>query len=100
MSVKMSVYYRQPEDADGFETHYLGEHLPLVDKYENLTHRSLHKVRRSVAGDFPYAYVFTATWDDPEGMKADLNSEAAAEATKDAESLGVPFDVVIFEQLV
>lgn len=99
MSVKMTVYYRAPEDPEAFEKRYLGEHLPLVQKYENIQHTSFHKVRRTVAGEFPYAYVFTGTWADWDGAKKDLNSEQAKVAAEDAGKFAPPFDVVIWEQL-
>jgi len=99
MSIKMSVYYRPPAEVEAFEKRYLEGHLPLVRKYEKMQHSSFHKATRVLAGDFPYAYVFTGTWGDREGWKADMNSEPAKAATEDAQEFAPPFDVVVWEQL-
>lgn len=99
MSVKMSVYYRSPDDPEAFEKRYLEGHLPLVQKYGNIQHTSFHKLSRSLVGEFPYSYAFTGTWADWEGAKADLNSEEAKAAAEDAGTFAPPFDVVVWEQL-
>src|ERR671915_112286 len=99
MSVKMTVYYRAPEDAETFEKRYLDGHLPLVQKYPNMTHSSFHKSTRNLVGDFPYAYAFTGTWDDKDGWKSDMNSEEANAASEDAKQFAPQFDVVVWEQL-
>jgi uncharacterized protein (TIGR02118 family) len=36
MTVKLVVLYTQPDDADGFDQHYLAVHGPLVDKIPGL----------------------------------------------------------------
>ena len=36
MTVKLVVLYTQPDDADTFDKHYLGQHGPLVDKIPGL----------------------------------------------------------------
>jgi uncharacterized protein (TIGR02118 family) len=97
--IKMSVYYRPPEDPQAFEQRYIEGHLPLVQKYENIVSTTVHKVTRTLQGDFPYAYVFTGTWSDKEAWKADLSSEQAKLATEDAKSFAPEFDVVVFETI-
>lgn len=99
MSTKMTVYYRAPDDPEKFEKRYLEGHLPLVQKYGNIQHTSFHKVSRVVMGDFPYSYVFTGTWADWDGLKADLNSDESRTAAEDAQSFAPPFDVIIWDQL-
>jgi uncharacterized protein (TIGR02118 family) len=99
MSIKMGVYYRSPDDPEAFEKRYLEKHLPMIRNYENLTHASFHKVEREILGDFPYTYVFTGTWEDRDGFRSDMNSEAAAAATKDAQEFAPEFHVVVWEQL-
>jgi len=36
MTVKLVVLYTQPDDPDAFDRHYVGTHLPLVDKIPGL----------------------------------------------------------------
>lgn len=97
--VKMSVLYRQPDDAEAFEKRYIEGHLPIVRSYENVKETTFQKVSRVLVGDFPYAYVFSGTWADKDGWKADMNSEGAKKATEDAQSFAPAFDVVVFEEL-
>ena len=99
MSLKMTVYYKAPDNAEEFEKRYLEGHLPLIEKYENISHTSFHKSSRVIMGEFPYTHVFTGTWEDKDGWKADMNSQAAADATEDAKSFAPEFHVVVWEQL-
>ena len=97
--VKMVVLYREPEDAAAFEKTYMEEHLPMVQDYDNIQKTSAYKVTRKVMGDFPYAYVFSGTWADKDGWKADLGSEKAKAAAEHAKSFAPPFDVVVMEEM-
>lgn len=97
--IKMAVLYRQPDDPETFERRYIDGHLPLIREYDNIKELSMHKVTRTIMGEFPYSYVFTGTWADKEGWKADMNSEKAAKATEDAKSFAPPFDVVVLEEI-
>lgn len=99
MAFRMGVYYRRPDDPETFEKRYLEEHLPLVQAYDNIKGTHFFKTGRSIAGEFPYAFIFVGTWDDKDGWKADLSSEKAKEAMKHAQSLGAAFDVVTFDEL-
>jgi uncharacterized protein (TIGR02118 family) len=36
MTVKLVVLYTQPDDADAFDRHYLGTHMPLVTSIPGL----------------------------------------------------------------
>ena len=97
--IKMTVFYTQPDDPAAFEKKYLEEHIPMVRNYANIQKVSAYKVTRTLAGDFPYAYIFSGTWADKDGWKADMNSDAAAEATKHAQSFAPEFHVVVLEEL-
>lgn len=99
MAFRMGVYYRQPDDPETFEKRYLEEHLPLINAYDNIKTTHFFKTGRSIAGEFPYAFVFIGVWDDKDGWKADLGSEKAKEATKHAQSLGAAFVVVTLDEL-
>lgn len=100
MTIRMAVYYPAPADADAFEKRYIEGHLPLVSQYENMRSCSFNKVTRVLAGEFGYAYAFVGTWDDRDGWKADMQSEQAALATKDAQEFATQgFDVVVFEEI-
>ena len=72
--IRMTVYYRPPDDADAFEKRYLEGHYPLVQKYEKMQMSSFNKVTRVLQGEFPYAYSFVGVWDSKDDWKADLSS--------------------------
>lgn len=96
----MCVYYKAPTDPAAFEQRYIEGHIPLVKQYANIKEMSFTKVGRVLAGDFPYAYAFTATWADKDAWKADITSPQAAAATEDAQSFATQgFDVVTYETL-
>ena len=97
--IKMTVFYRPPDDTAEFEKRYIEEHLPMVRGYGNVQKVAAYKVSRTIMGDFPYAYVFSGTWADKDGWKADMASDAAKQATEHAKSFAPPFDVVVLEEL-
>lgn len=98
---KMRVLYQSPDNPEEFEKRYVEGHIPLLEKYANLKWIEFEKTGRTVMGsDYPYAYVFTGTWDDRDGWKADMNSAEAAAATEDAKTFAPKFDVITFEGLI
>ena len=97
--IKMTVFYRPPDDPEAFEKKYLEEHLPMVQGYDNIQKTSAYKVTRKVMGEFPYAYVFSGTWADKDAWKADMQSDKAKAASEQAMSFAPPFDVVVLEEL-
>ena len=99
MTIRMTVYYRAPEDAAAFEERYITGHLPLVQKYDTMQSCSFNKVTRVLMGDFGYAYAFVGTWATKDDWKADMGSEQAKVATEDAKTFAPAFDVVVFEEI-
>jgi uncharacterized protein (TIGR02118 family) len=95
----MIVFYRQPDDPEAFEKKYLEEHLPMVQDYDKIEKTSAYKVTRKVMGEFPYSYIFTGTWADKDGWKADMGSDKAKAATEHAKGFAPPFDVIVCEEL-
>jgi uncharacterized protein (TIGR02118 family) len=50
MTVKLVVLYTHPDDADDFDRHYAGTHMPLVDKIPGLLRTETGKVRAALDG--------------------------------------------------
>lgn len=96
---EMRIYYPPTSNPEEFQARYLEGHLPLVQKYANIKETRFEKAARTIMGEFPYAYVFSGTWEDKEGWKADMNSPEAADATEDAKQFAPEFTVVTFERL-
>lgn len=99
MTVRLGVFYKQPEDPETFQKRYVEEHLPLAQGYQGITATSFHKVTRNLIGESPYAFLFVGTWDSAEDFKAAMGSDHNKDVTAHAASLGVPMDVVMLETL-
>jgi uncharacterized protein (TIGR02118 family) len=97
--LKMLVLYKTPDDAEAFEKRYVEGHLPIVRGYGNVKDTTFEKVTRTIMGEFPYSHIFTGTWADKDGWKADMNSDLAKKATEDAKSFAPEFDVVVVEEI-
>src|SRR5690242_9412854 len=50
MTVKLVVLYTHPEDADAFEAHYAGTHMPLVNKIPGLQRTETGRVGAAIDG--------------------------------------------------
>jgi uncharacterized protein (TIGR02118 family) len=50
MTVKLVVLYTQPDDADAFDQHYAGTHMPLVDKIPGLERTETGKIGAAIDG--------------------------------------------------
>jgi uncharacterized protein (TIGR02118 family) len=86
--------------AEDFADYWLNNHAPIArDGYEHLTGYTVDLVTRVPQGqEAPYDGVATLTWDDREGMKADLGSEAGARATDDLSNFAAAFGFLYVEQ--
>jgi uncharacterized protein (TIGR02118 family) len=50
MTVKLTVLYTQPDDPAAFDEHYLGVHVPLVDKIPGLERSETSKITAALDG--------------------------------------------------
>jgi uncharacterized protein (TIGR02118 family) len=50
MTVKLVVLDTQPDDADAFDQHYAGTHMPLVAKVPGLQRTETGRVRAAIDG--------------------------------------------------
>jgi uncharacterized protein (TIGR02118 family) len=102
--VRVHIWVRKkPElSAEEFAARWLEQHAPIArDGYEHLLGYSVELVTRVPEGQVaPYDGVATLTWEDRDGFKADLSSEAAARATEDLQEFSQASGLLFVEDHV
>jgi uncharacterized protein (TIGR02118 family) len=85
-----------------FRDYWLTTHAPIArDGYEHLKGYVVHLVTRVPEGqERPFDGVAELSWDDRDGFKADMASEAAAASTKDLESFTDAFGLLFVDRQV
>jgi uncharacterized protein (TIGR02118 family) len=85
MTVKLVVLYTDPDDADAFDRHYAGTHMPLVDKIPGLLRTETGKVRTALdGGEKTYYRITELYFADQAALQAGFGSdEGKANAADD-----------------
>ena len=85
-----------------FRDYWLTTHAPIArDGYEHLRGYVVHLVTRVPEGqERPFDGVAELSWDDRDGFKADMASEASATSTKDLENFTDAFGLLFVDRLV
>jgi uncharacterized protein (TIGR02118 family) len=82
--VKLVVGYGQPDDPAAFDEHYVGTHIPLVDKIPNLRRFESGKVLGAPDGSTPpFYYLAELFFDDGEQLQAAMGSPEGQAAGAD-----------------
>lgn len=84
---------------DEFRAYWLERHAPIArDGYEHLTSYRVSLVTRVPQGqEAPYDGVAELTWDDRDGFKADMASEAAKRGNDDLANFTSAFGLLFVE---
>jgi uncharacterized protein (TIGR02118 family) len=100
MTVKLSVLYTKPDDADGFDKHYDEVHMPIVGRWPGVERT---EVARVVGGPFgsesPYHLVTEIYFADEAALNAALGSDAGGEAGKDFMQIAPPGSFMMVSEL-
>lgn len=100
--VRVHIWVRKKEDMsqEEFADYWVSSHAPIArDGYQNLKGYVVSLVTRVPEGQSaPYDGVAELTWDDREGFRADMGSEAAKRATEDLQSFAGSFGLLFVEQ--
>ena len=84
MSVKLTVVYGTPDDAETFDKHYREVHMPIVARWPGVERVELAKVVGGPGGSpSPYHLIAEIHFADTAALDAALSSEAGADAAKD-----------------
>jgi conserved hypothetical protein len=91
MTVKLVVLYTQPDDADGFDEHYLGEHAPLVDKVPGLERwEGARFVAAADGGEQTYHRIAELYFADQAALQAALDSDQGRATAADYQQIAPP----------
>jgi uncharacterized protein (TIGR02118 family) len=100
--VRVQIWARKKEDMspEDFAARWLEQHAPIArDGYEHLLSYTVNLVTRVPDGqEAPYDGVAELTWEDRDGFKADMQSEAAATGTEDLKKFAQAFGLLFVEQ--
>src|SRR6266496_3810215 len=99
--VRVHIWLRKKEGmtAEEFRDRWLNEHAPIArDGYQFLKSYTVYLVTRVPEGqEVPYDGVAELRWEDRDGFKADMQSEAAARATEDLKAFADSFGLLFVE---
>lgn len=91
MTVKLVVLYTQPDDAAGFDEHYLGQHGPLVDAVPGLERwEGARFVAAADGGEQTYFRIAELYFTDEAAMQAALASDEGRATAADYQQIAPP----------
>jgi uncharacterized protein (TIGR02118 family) len=92
---------KKPEMAtEEFRDHWLEKHAPIArDGYQHLLGYDVFLVTGAPEGqEIPYDGVAVLRWEDRDGFKADMKSEASAKGTEDLKNFAESFGLLFIEE--
>lgn len=96
MTVSYFALYQVPDNADEFERHYFGTHVPLIEKVPGIVENRVHRVVRQFVGKPGFHLVAELVFDSAESMAAALKSDEWTAAGDDLRSWGALDLAVMF----
>jgi uncharacterized protein (TIGR02118 family) len=76
MTIKLVVLYTQPDDGDAFDGHYLGVHVPLVNKVPGLQRFEGARIAAAAdGGEQTYFRIAELYFADQAALEAGLGSD-------------------------
>src|SRR3954454_5438054 len=101
MTVKLTVVYGKPEQADAFDKHYFEVHMPIVARWPGVQRTEVAKISGGPMGS-PAAYhlITEIYFADEDALNAALSSDAGKEAGKDFMSIAPPGSFMTVSEIV
>jgi uncharacterized protein (TIGR02118 family) len=100
MTVKLVVMYTQPDDPSAFDDHYLGVHVPLVEKLPGLQRFETGKFAMALdGGELIYYRVAELYFANQDAMNAAFSSAEGAETAADYGKIAPPGSRMLVEVL-
>jgi uncharacterized protein (TIGR02118 family) len=91
MTVKLVVLYTRPDDAEAFDQHYAGTHMPLVAKLPGLVRTETGKIGAALDGGEKSFYRITELYfADQAGLQAAFGSDEGKATAADYQSIAPP----------
>lgn len=101
MTVKLTVVYGTPEDADTFDKHYNEVHMPIVERWPGIERAEVAKVTGGPLGSAsPYHVITEIYFADEDALNAALGSDAGREAGKDFMQIAPPGSFMAVSEVV
>ncbi|MDQ3991631.1 MAG: EthD family reductase [Actinomycetota bacterium] len=102
--MKALIWVRKKDGMtdDEFRDHWLNEHAPIArDGYEHLKGYTVRLVTRVPEGqERPFDGIAELAWDDRDGFKADMKSEAAGRGNDDLKTFADAFGLLFVDEHV
>jgi uncharacterized protein (TIGR02118 family) len=100
MTVKLVVLYTNPVDADAFDRHYLGVHMPLAAKMPGLQRAEAGRFTAALdGGDATYYRAAALYFADQDAMHASLRSPEGRATAADFQQIAPPGTRMLVEIL-
>ena len=100
MTVKLVVLYTHPADPDAFDTHYLGTHVPLVQKIPGLQRAESGRIVTALdRGEQTYHRVAELYFADQAALDAGFGSAEGAATAADYRQIAPPGSRMFIEIL-
>jgi uncharacterized protein (TIGR02118 family) len=91
MTVKLVVLYTQPDDPAAFDEHYLGVHVPLVEKIPGLQRAETGKIAVALdGGELTHHRIAELYFADQAAMDAAFGSPEGAATAADYGQIAPP----------
>ena len=102
--VRVHIWLRRKEgmSPEDFREYWMNSHAPIArDGYDHLRSYVVELVTRVPEGqEAPYDGVAVLSWDDRDGFKADMASQAAKVSTEDLATFTSSFGLLFTDQTV
>ena len=100
MTVKLVVLYTHPEDADAFDEHYLGVHMPLTSKIPGLQRAEVGRIVSALdGGEQTYVRVTELYFADQQALRAAFATDEGKATAADYQQIAPPGSRMFVEVL-
>ncbi len=91
---KLTVFYNEPTNPEGFESHYERHHMPLVRAWPQLHAIRMSRFSEDPRGGPPAVYLMAEIlFEDEESLERALRSEPGVALVRDLVEMSQKFDV-------
>lgn len=97
--IKLTALYRKPEDAESFERHYFGIHIPLIKQIPGLQRIEITRVTVAPMGESRYYLMAEMYFTSMDAMNAANASPQGRAAAKDLMSFAADIVTLFYGEV-